>query len=778
MSFFIDAKPIFLKDLDKEHNVITCFKKNFEVLEDVKNASISITARSFYRLYVNDVFVMHGPARTAHKFLRVDDIDISLHVKKGMNEICIYVISYSDCFNGYSNDCTLERGLLLFELALDDRKIVSDRTVKGYRMIKRINAGRISHSRGAGEIYVIDDKMYEEHEVEELELDAFFLERGMEYPELDRIDALKLLEFGSFVYDDNINVPQEFYEPGYKEYYDGLEYRPDKDARRFARFPSRGKFNVGNGECEIIPGEDENPYVIFDFGKSHVGFFSLDLEIESCEEDAFCDIHHSEAMDLTGNMSIQTGGSIRLFLKKKNISFISMEPYLARYIRLCFKGVKRIVVRNVSIYTYYYPDSNMGFFRCSDEDLNRLYDAARHTLLLNTLDIFMDCPERERGGWLCDSLWTARSASVMLGDTSVEKAFIENFLLTPSDEMWNAFFPEVYPANKRSYKEMTGITTWSFWLMIEMCEYVERTNDWEFAEKFRQRIFDFVKGSKVFLGECGLLTNMPHVFVDWSKSNHYTQPISVSANSLYSYMLLRLGKLYGCSEFVELGLSIRSILRETVKDEKYIPDTLEYVDGKLRCKGNYSEANQYTVLWSELFDKDEIKELAFKVVHAMGPYPTYPKDPYVDEAGLFIGLCIRLDLLSKWKEYDKMLEDMKAIFYPQLKEGPGTLWENRTIDTSSRCHGFASHVGVHLTRDVLGLGIPDEVDKTITISPNPNGLMWAKGIVRTKQGFASLSWHIDGDVFNVKCSVPKGYKVLLDLSRNLQCYKLEIDIME
>lgn len=90
MSFFIDAKPIFLKDLDKEHNVITCFKKNFEVLEDVKNASISITARSFYRLYVNDVFVMHGPARTAHKFLRVDDIDISLHVKKGMNEICIY----------------------------------------------------------------------------------------------------------------------------------------------------------------------------------------------------------------------------------------------------------------------------------------------------------------------------------------------------------------------------------------------------------------------------------------------------------------------------------------------------------------------------------------------------------------------------------------------------------------------------------------------------------------------------------------------------------------
>ena len=158
-----------------------------------------------------------------------------------MNEICIYVISYSDCFNGYSNDCTLERGLCCLNLHWMTERLSVIEPSKGYRMIKRINAGRISHSRGAGEIYVIDDKMYEEHEVEELELDAFFLERGMEYPELDRIDALKLLEFGSFVYDDNINVPQEFYEPGYKEYYDGLEYRPDKGRKKVCKFSFKRK---------------------------------------------------------------------------------------------------------------------------------------------------------------------------------------------------------------------------------------------------------------------------------------------------------------------------------------------------------------------------------------------------------------------------------------------------------------------------------------------------------------------------------------------------------
>ena len=778
--FVNSAKPIFLKGLNKEYNVFACFKKEFNVQEDVTNSKLQITARSFYRLYVNDVFVMHGPARTAHGYLRVDEIDITIHLKKGSNTICVYVLSYSDCFNGYSNECTLEPGMLLLALQIDNQlELVSDSTFKGYRMVKKIKAGRISHCRSESEIYVLDGQEFEEHGVEELELDAILLQRGMRYPDLTRIKDCKLLEFGSCKYDESIQVPPEFYEHMYKDHYNQVQYRPDQDGKRCVTYPLKGRVTyLEENEYEICSEDDENPYIIFDFGKSHVGFINLEFEVEELNPGAFCDIHHSEALDLVGDISIQTSGSIRLIVNKDKVTFTSMEPYLLRYLKVCFAGVKSVKIKTVSIYTYYYPDLMEGYFRCNDEDLNRLYDAARHTLLLNTLDIFMDCPERERGGWLCDSLWTARSASLMLGDTMVEKAFIENFLLTPSSEMWNAFFPEVYPGNKSNYNEMTGITTWSFWLMLELCEYVKRTKDKEFAEKFKERVFDFIEGSKVYLGESGLLTNMPHVFIDWSKSNHYTQPISVSANSLYAYMLISLGELYDCNEFTELGMKIRDTLREAVKNSKHLPDTLEYVDGKLRCGGNTTESNQYTSLWSELFSKEEIKSLAFDVIHTMGPNPTYPNNPYVSGAGLFIGLCIRLDLLAKWGEYDKMLKDMKAIFYPQIKEGPGTLWENSVIDTSSRCHGFAAHVGVHLTRDILGLGIPNEEDKTIIINPNPCGLRWAKGTVKTKGGAASLSWQIDGDVFRLKCSVPKGYRAILNFSKMLNCYTHEIDIFD
>ncbi|MHB8336004.1 MAG: alpha-L-rhamnosidase-related protein [Ignavibacteriaceae bacterium] len=42
-------------------------------------------------------------------------------------------------------------------------------------------------------------------------------------------------------------------------------------------------------------------------------------------------------------------------------------------------------------------------FSCDDDSLNEIYSAAVQTFRQNSVDIFADCPSRERGGWLCDS---------------------------------------------------------------------------------------------------------------------------------------------------------------------------------------------------------------------------------------------------------------------------------------------------------------------------------------------------------------------------------------
>jgi hypothetical protein len=109
-----------------------------------------------------------------------------------------------------------------------------------------------------------------------------------------------------------------------------------------------------------------------------------------------------------------------------------------------------------------------------------------------------------------------------------------------------------------------------------------------------------------------------------------------------------------------------------------------------------------------------------------------------------------MDLLAKWGEYDNLLRELKALYLPQLTEGPGTLWETRELNNSSRCHGFAAHTAVHLIRDVLGLDIPQVFDlDTRTAIPAEEqkgkmqkeahlcGLRWMRGAVTGAMGIVS-----------------------------------------
>ena len=72
---------------------------------------------------------------------------------------------------------------------------------------------------------------------------------------------------------------------------------------------------------------------------------------------------------------------------------------------------------------YKHPQPVGAAFACSDEQLNTLYRAGIETFRQNTLDVFMDCPSRERAGWLCDSYFTSRVARDLTGTTVVEQAF-------------------------------------------------------------------------------------------------------------------------------------------------------------------------------------------------------------------------------------------------------------------------------------------------------------------------------------------------------------------
>ncbi len=739
-------------------------------------AAVHITARSLYRLFVNGTPILYGPARTAHGYARVDERDISAHLHAGLNHIAVEVVTYGRDYPGYarySNDCTLEDGLLTAELTADGRTVLAtgrDAFLTCPITARVPESERISHSRECTEVYrmnaayaawrqgvgdftpavpVADEPTYLRHEAL--------------IPTLSRFPVRDLVAFGSCRIDPERAVKPLFFEVN-SPIYDGLPEHPTADCRRTVE--DSIPVTARPSSAGLVLDGAESFYALYDGEVSRVGFVRLSV---TCERAGTLDLVHSELLDTDGSIPYYHNQVTRLYLPAGRTDFLAMESALARYIKLIFRGTGRVTVHDLAILDDSYPDEHRAAFRCSDENVNRLWDAAKLTLRLNTRDIFMDCPERERGGWLCDSLWTARAASLLLSDTRVEREFLENFLLTPADGMFHGFFPEVYPASKPDYKQMTGITTWSFWLMCEVCEYVRRTGDTDFAEEHRARITAFVKGSRDFIGKSGLLERLPWLFIDWSMANlpEHNQPVSTAANALYAYMLTELGELFGRPDWSAEGERIRALLRAAIGGEgpftelRAVPDAFDVAaDGALHARDRYSEAALYTALWSGLFGVGECPTLDRLVRDCMGPAPLYAKDPNVGGSQLFIGLCIRLDMLARRGHFGKLYADMRALFDPQLREGPGTLWENGIIDTSSRCHGFTAHAGVQLTRDILGI-CPGESIATaarhLIIAPHVADLRWARGTWETPDGIISLDWRYDGDRFALHAALPAGW---------------------
>ena len=758
-----------------------CFYTQLRLCRPFEQAVLALTGRNMYRLYVNDEIVMHGPARTAHGYCRVDEVDITPFLQEGVNHLAVEVMVYGDVYGGYSNDSTLESGMFIGELTVDG-EVVCATGVDEWQVLRLAartpHAQRISHSREAAEIYVLDEEYYAwttgraqfmaAVAMDEADAPVYLTHEALQ-PTLNESPVTQLVEYGSCFIEKDKPLTSLFYEK-HSPYYASLTERPLEDCRRTAERAFSGVSVRRVDDTLILEGEGDK-YLLFDGGESRVGFIGLEF---SCDHDGIVDIVHSELLNPDGSIPYYHDVVTRLHVSGgMGHGFVTMEPCLSRYIKIYFRGTGDVELYGLSMLDYAYPDEMRSGFQCSNDNINRLYNAAKKTLILNTMDIFMDCPERERGGWLCDSLWTARAAQMMLSDTRVEKEFIENFLLTPADGMFHGFFPEAYPGNKPNYKEMTGITTWTFWLMCQLTEYVERTGDDKFRDEYADRVAAFVEGSHDFIGESGLLENLPWLFIDWSMSNlgEYQQPISTPANALYAYMLTGLGRLYHRTDWCEQGERMRRILRDAILAESELgfdtlttfPDSFEMgIDGRLHGRGKVSESGMATALWAGLFLPGEAPLMEEAVIHRMGPAPTYAADPMIGKSQLFIGLCIRLDMLTRLGAYDKMYTDMLAIYEPQLKEGPGTLWENQIIDTSSRCHGFAAHAGVHLMRDVLGVGFPvygEDGSKRITIAPHIEGLRWARGTVELAEGIVSVFWKYTGKEFTLQACVPGGFEV-------------------
>ena len=131
-SDFIKYKPynIFAEGVGYEspsdsglENYHTLFRKEFSLSKNENSKYIlNITADDYYKLYINKELIAMGPACSFHNKYNFNEIDITSHLKDGVNVIAVHVYYHGKIdFTHISMD---NRQGMWAELFENDRKIL------------------------------------------------------------------------------------------------------------------------------------------------------------------------------------------------------------------------------------------------------------------------------------------------------------------------------------------------------------------------------------------------------------------------------------------------------------------------------------------------------------------------------------------------------------------------------------------------------------------------------------------------------------------------------
>ena len=423
-------------------------------------------------------------------------------------------------------------------------------------------------------------------------------------------------------------------------------------------------------------------------------------------------------------------------------------------------------IRGVSLRLYENPDTARATFEASDPRLNELFEAARSTFAQNAADVFMDCPHRERAGWLCDSFFTARSAMRLSGDTRVEKNLFENFLLPKSfAHLPEGMLPMCYPSD---HYDGVYIPNWAMWFVMELGEYSARSGDQELVDALKPKVFALLDFFKKYENSDGLLEKLPSwVFVEWSKANDLVQDVNYPSNMLYAGVLDTAGQLYGSDDLREKAMRVRATIREqALKTAPFFCDNAVRKDGKLELSGKTTEVCQYYAFYFDVATKESDAELWRILADEFGPDRVKNKVyPAVYPANSFIGNMLRMELLSNDRRSAQIMNESIG-YLKYMADRTGTLWEN-VQDNASLNHGFASHEAVTLQRDVLGLRTVDPVNKSVEVYFADVPLEWCRGTVPAGPETVSLDWKRDGNTILYRLNAPKDWKVSVDVAKGL-----------
>lgn len=694
---FRSAVPVWEKGMETEKNYSLLFTAN---IPQTANATLKIAAHARFVLKINGTFLAAGPARAGHGYYRVDEYDISALLTKEINVVSILCAGYSTNSFSYLDMpsflcCEIMSGDSCLAATGENGSFTASRYTERVQKVQRYSFQRpyveVYHFGTDYDRAELDPGYVREPVTLARMEEKRFITREVYYTEYEKVPSADIMERGTVSH----IVPEHDYADraitgisaelgGFPE--KELDVISVRDAQKLRTVPADSAVSPAvpvtlSADC----------YVTYRLPKNLTGFLTLTV---TAKENVTLTITFDEVYNnnQVNFMRLQCSNVVVWNLKGgRSYDLMSFEPYTLQYMNIIAVG-GQAEITVPSMIRFDFPAGEITkTVPMPDKTLQAIYDAAVESFRQNTLDIYMDCPSRERAGWLCDSFFTSRTEYALTGRSTVEHAFLDNFLMPDSFRcLPDGMLPMCYPSD---HYDGVFIPNWSMWFVLELGEYFTRTGDRAFVDSAKERVYKLLAYFKKSENSHGLLEKLESwVFIEWSRSNDLVQDISYPTNMLYARMLQIVSELYNDKALADKAETLMETIRKQSFTGKFFCDNAVYgEDGAAHLSGESTESCQYYAFFTGTATPETYPDLWNTLVNDFGPdRKDNNKYPEIAFANSFIGNYLRLDLLFRQGMYDKVLENIRGYF-KYMADKTGTLWEH-SGDYASCNHGFASHV--------------------------------------------------------------------------------------
>ncbi len=524
-----------------------------------------------------------------------------------------------------------------------------------------------------------------------------------------------------------------------------------------------------NSEWTIVtPSKEGDIELLYDLGEESVGYLELELAASAGD---IVDIFAVEY--ITGDGEIQFTGDnsngVRYICKEGRNHFISTKRRAGRYFFVTLRNLKKPVkIRLIRLIESTYPVDWLGSFRCSDANLNRIWDISARTLELCMEDTFTDCPLYEQTLWVGD----ARNES-LYAMTAVRAYDLVKRCITLAAQSLERY-PIVGCQVPSSWDCL--LPAWSFLWGISVWEYYYHTGDVQFLEKIWDSVKKNLKGAEKLADGNGLFSGPFWNMFDWSgvDSNHHT----MLHNSMFLVGAIdaarKCAEVLGDSETNEWLTEWRSKLAGTING--YWDNKKKAYPDSILENGETSQSScVHTSFLSLLYDiaPEEHKEAILK--NCLEP------PDWMIKVGSPFAVQFLYEALEKYGKQDAILDNIYQNYLPMLRVGATTVWEQLPVGswswkgfpTRSHCHAWSSAPVYFLNRIILGITQLEAGGKKFRISPRVNRAEWAQGATATPFGTVKVRWSKNGKDLKIEAEAPAGVELIYETNETLEGFNVE-----